>query len=130
MPQVSLQSHNRPFGALAVVLCAMLFFEKPSVSASPGAAQFTKEIQPILSEYCFDCHGDGMKKGKVAFDEFKTPDEALQKTELWAAVLKNLRAGIMPPEKKPHPSKEEIDKISAWIKQQAFGIDPANPDPG
>ena len=50
--------------------------------------------------------------------------------ELWLKVLRNVRAGIMPPAKKTRPSAEELDRLAAWIKYDAFGIDPKNPDPG
>jgi len=95
-----------------------------------AAAHFRKEIQPILVEYCYDCHGDGMNKGKVAFDEFKSDTDLVDKRDLWLAVLKNLRAGIMPPEKKPRPAPDEMRRLETWIKHEAFGIDPADPDPG
>jgi len=91
---------------------------------------FRQHIRPILSQYCYDCHGDGMSKGNVAFDGFKSDDELLARRDLWFAALKNLRAGLMPPEKKPRPSAEELRRIEQWIKQEAFGIDPKNPDPG
>ena len=97
---------------------------------NPAGAHFRKQVQPILVEYCYDCHGDGMDKGKVAFDEFKSDEELLGKRDLWWEVLKNLRAGIMPPERKPHPSADERRRLETWIKQDVFGIDPKNPDPG
>ncbi len=50
--------------------------------------------------------------------------------ELWWAVLKNVRAGIMPPAGKPRPSDTELRSLEQWIKYGAFGIEPANPDPG
>jgi mono/diheme cytochrome c family protein len=99
------------------------------VAGADAAAQFRKEIQPILTEYCSDCHADGAKKGNVAFDELKS-DAALLDHDLWLKVLKNTRAGLMPPEKKPKPSAEERAKLEQWIKYSAFGIDPKNPDPG
>jgi len=101
-----------------------------SNSAKTGFGRFQSDILPILKEYCFDCHGDGMNKGKVAFDEFKTQDELLARKELWLAVLKNVRAGLMPPEKKPRPSEEQKLILANWIKHDAFGIDPNDPDPG
>jgi hypothetical protein len=97
---------------------------------TPAAAQFRKEVQPILTEYCYDCHGDGMNKGKVAFDEFKSHEELLAKRDLWLAALKNVRAGLMPPENKPRPSNEQKKTLEKWIKSDVFGIDPNNPDPG
>src|SRR5438552_11129483 len=97
---------------------------------APGAIHFRQSVQPILQKYCSDCHFDGMKKGGVAFDEFKSDDELLGKHDLWAAVLKNLRAGLMPPEKKPRPLAEEQQRLAEWIKFDAFGLDPRNLDPG
>jgi hypothetical protein len=108
-----------------VALCSRL-----SSAENPVALHFRKNIQPILVEYCYDCHGDGMNKGKVAFDEFKSDDELVGKRDLWYDVLKNLRAGLMPPQRKKQPSDEETKRLESWIKYEAFGIDPRDPDPG
>ena len=45
-------------------------------------------------------------------------------------MLKNVRAGIMPPAGKPRPSSKEQRILEDWIKYAAFGIDPNDPDPG
>ena len=86
-------------------LVAALAVLAGSVSGAeiPAAVQFRKDIEPILKEYCYDCHADGEKKGDVAFDEFKA-DASLLHPDLWFNVLKNTRAGLMPPLKKPRPS--------------------------
>src|SRR5438045_5872772 len=36
----------------------------------------------------------------------------------------------MPPAKKPRPPEKEIRRLEDWIKYEAFGIDPKDPDPG
>ncbi len=95
-----------------------------------GAAQYRKEIRPILAEFCSDCHEDGARKGNVSFDEFKSDADMLQHRELWLNALKNLRAGLMPPEKKPKPTAEQIQAVEAWIKKSVFAINPTDPDPG
>ena len=49
---------------------------KPAVIAADelaGAADFKKNIRPILEEYCYDCHGDGEASGGMALDKFN-PD--------------------------------------------------------
>ena len=114
----------------SVLLVLMAMCPQSSVAETRAESRFRKDIQPILTQYCYDCHGDGMSKGKVAFDGFQSHDERLARRDLWLAVLKNLRAGIMPPEKKPRPSEEELQRLQNWIKRAAFGIDPKNPDPG
>ena len=101
-----------------------------SAPAATGTPEFHKDIQPILEEYCFDCHADGADKGKVAFDEFKSDADRLANRDLWLRVLKNLRAGLMPPQNKAQPSSAEKELVALWIKRAAFDIDPQNPDPG
>jgi hypothetical protein len=113
--------------ALAVLGTTLTGSAEPRASA---AARFRSDIKPLLVQYCYDCHGDGMDKGKVAFDGFKSDAELVGQHELWLAVLKNLRAGLMPPEKKPRPSAKELEKLETWIKREALGIDPRDPDPG
>src|SRR6266487_64034 len=95
----------------------------------PAVAHFHKNVQPILEKYCSDCHADGMNKGGIAFDELKT-ENAILDHDLWLKALKNVRAGLMPPARKPQPSAEERQRLEEWIKFEAFGIDARNPDPG
>jgi hypothetical protein len=102
---------------------------RASTTESSAVTHFQEGIRPVLSQYCFDCHADGANKGGIAFDELKTED-AILNHELWQKVLKNVRAGIMPPQKKPHPTLEDRKKLEEWIKYEAFGIDPKNLDPG
>src|SRR5687768_11217092 len=110
-------------------LCALLFAASPA-AANPSVENYKKEIHPILEEYCFGCHAEGAKKGNVIFDEFKTDREMLESRDLWFRVLKNVRAGMMPPPKKDRPSEEEIAALEKWIKHGVFQIDPEHPDPG
>jgi hypothetical protein len=112
------------------VLALAVFSPFAEGAELPAGAHFRKNAQPILEKYCYDCHADGVNKGGVAFDEFRSDDVLLAKHDLWLAVLKNTRAGLMPPAKKPQPSAEERQRLEQWIKYDAFAIDPQNPDPG
>ena len=90
---------------------------------------FKKDIQPILDEYCYDCHGNGNKKGGVQLDGFET-EAALHDHKLWMRALKNVRSGIMPPADEPGLPPELAQKVSEWIKRGPFSLDPLKPDPG
>ncbi len=113
-------------GVFASFLLGVL---SPHIS-SARASEFEARIKPLLSEHCYDCHGDGAKKGSVTLDQFKSEEEVLNSPELWARVLKNVRAGLMPPEKKPRLSTEETEALVTFIKRSALKIDPEHPDPG
>jgi hypothetical protein len=91
---------------------------------------FRERVQPILETYCYGCHGDGASEGGRTLDEFASDEALVGDRELWSAVLKNVRAGIMPPAGEERPDDDERRLLFEWIKFDAFGIDPANPDPG
>src|SRR5688572_30442990 len=93
-------------------------------AAEPALTTFTRDIQPILEENCYDCHGDGNSKGGVTLDGFKTEAE-LRDHKLWLRVLKNTRAHIMPPADEGYLEESDIEKLANWIKRDAFQLDPS-----
>lgn len=102
----------------------------PAPTELPAVAQFHKVIVPILQQRCYDCHGDGSNSGGIAFDEL-TPDRIAHDPQLWLKVLKNTRSHIMPPLKADNPlTVQERATLEGWITSAAFGLDPAQPDPG
>ena len=112
---------------LAFAACAVL---APCAKAAQPIDDFRKTVQPLLSQYCYDCHADGVNKGKVALDQFKSDQDIENNRELWWRVLKNVRCGIMPPQKRERPTAAERTQLAEWIKYDAFGIDRSAPDPG
>jgi len=115
---------------LRLLLCAGAFVLFRPAMAETAAGPFQKDIRPILVRYCFDCHGDGADKGGVRFDGFSSDAELMSERNLWLNALKNLRAGMMPPARKPQPTAEERRLVEDWIKSDVFHADPRNPDPG
>ena len=93
-------------------------------------AQFHQTVEPILKEHCYDCHGDGTKKGKVAFDELTSRDQLLGQPDFWLKVLRNTRSHLMPPPGESTPTAAQQLALENWIVTGAFGLDPARPDPG
>jgi hypothetical protein len=121
--------HRLAFG-LAMLAALLLLSVRSSAADASGNSAFRERVEPVLEEFCYDCHAEGTKKGKVSFDEFESHEELLGKRDLWLAVLKNVRAGLMPPAKKTRPSSDQIKALEAWIKGDVFKLDPENPDPG
>lgn len=113
---------------VVMALGSLLISACSSVASSD--VLYPTNVQKILTTYCYDCHGDGMDKGKVAFDQFTSRNQVLTNRELFFNALKNVRAGIMPPQKKPRPDAQEQQELAEWIKTGVFQIDEQNPDPG
>jgi len=68
--------------ALAVAGLTVLAFASPARADSP-AETYKSGIQPLLDNYCYDCHGDGSKKGKVSLDQFASEEAMLHDHVLW-----------------------------------------------
>ena len=130
--------HHRARILLAGCAAAILFpgrLALPGASADPSATSdssspFQRTVEPFLIQYCYDCHGDGMNKGNLAFDSYDSEEALVSNQDLWLAVLKNVRADVMPPHKRRQPSADEKQALGDWIKREAFNIDPTHPDPG
>ena len=122
----------QPVGVWSAVLVLAALMPGSGVSAAADLTneQFRAKILPILEDSCYTCHGNGNKKGGVSLDGLESNQARLHDRDLWWDVLKNVRAGIMPPAGKPRPSIEERQLLEDWIKFGAIGIDRNDPDPG
>ncbi|HWA26188.1 MAG TPA: DUF1592 domain-containing protein [Lacunisphaera sp.] len=110
-------------------LLLLSLFPVAASAADPAMVSFKREIEPVLDQYCYGCHGGGKEKGGVKLDGFKT-DAELRDPKLWLRVLRNTRSHIMPPAEEEELPEAEIEKLATWIKRDAFGLDPAHLDPG
>jgi uncharacterized membrane protein len=104
------------------------------VKAAPAGAEplvFKDVVQPILDEYCVDCHGGDKQKGKLRLDSL---EELMKGGENGAVVEPGLAAKSpllqrmllpvsdddrMPPEGKPSPKPEALALIEFWIERGA-----------
>lgn len=72
-----------------------------------------EEAHEILEHYCFDCHGDGSKKGGLDLSAL------LEKREFdGTLILENLLTGKMPPADKEQPEAGEKQKVLEWLVKQ------------
>ncbi len=94
-----------PYGCVAMVQ-----------AASPGAVEFRKQVEPILKEYCYDCHGDGMDKGGVAFDEFNPDKDLNTSQDLWWRGLEEFAGGNDAATKEAAPVRRATCANRTWIK--------------
>src|SRR2546427_125257 len=94
-----------------------------------GDAAFQPQVKPLLGKYCLGCHGE-KKKGDLDLRVYTDEASVLRDRRTFAKVIKNLQAHEMPPEKKPQPTPEERELITAWIQSEIFKCDCDHPDPG
>ena len=56
-------------------------------------ASFRSDVEPILDEFCYDCHGLGTNEGGVTLDEFTA--ETIADTDLWLRVLRKRNCAVV-----------------------------------
>jgi cytochrome c553 len=104
------------------------------VKAAPAGAEplvFKDVVQPILEQYCVECHGSEKQKGKLRLDSL---EELMKGGESGATVVAGLSAKSpllqrmllpvsdddrMPPEGKPSPKPDALAVIEFWIERGA-----------
>ena len=96
--------------------------------SSVFAADFQKDIQPILERNCYECHSEktGKKKGGFVFDDLKTFKMDIADNDVaqirpgkpseshFLEVIVNDGKNHMPPNE--NLSGAEIKKITEWIR--------------
>ena len=100
-----------------------------AIAAEP--ISFERDVTPLLRKYCYDCHGDGMNKGNIALDDFKSLSDVLAARKTWESILRVTTRHEMPADDAAFfPTDAERETIAQFIERELFKLDPANPDPG
>ncbi|RYD39266.1 MAG: DUF1587 domain-containing protein, partial [Verrucomicrobiaceae bacterium] len=113
-------------GAIIAVTTAGVRGEEPG---APATAKLDPSIQRLLEDHCYDCHGEGMKKGEFDLEgllQLGRGDENGHWKKVWEAV----RQGFMPPADADPLQSNARKAITRWIAEQQLGVDFENPDPG
>ncbi len=111
---------------------AIVFLISPVLAgfAAPRKPNYEKDVRPVLEQFCFDCHGNGKKKGGVALDKHTDTAALLADRQLWELVRQNVNTRVMPPDDEPQPSEKQRDLLAHWIESAVFDCDCDHPDPG
>jgi hypothetical protein len=89
----------------------------PPAKDGDKAPDFAKQIAPLLSKYCTECHSGDKPKGKLSLDKYKDEASALKNGKVWDKVAQRLTACTMPPKSKPQPSPEEKTVVLNWVEK-------------
>jgi hypothetical protein len=127
------------FAILAVLVQAQTSPKPADAPITPQQAvkntllnsRFISQVQPILTQFCYGCHGNGKKKGDLTLDRFTSLQVVLGEKKVWTDVADMLDQHSMPPDNKPQPTDEQVKLILNWIDEAVNQIDCTAPrDPG
>jgi len=86
-------------------------------SLSIALAEWKKDFLPFLELHCYDCHGDGAKKGGLAMDKLSFDLEDPATFVTWERIYDRAISGEMPPKKiAERPSVNELAVFSSHLE--------------
>ena len=137
------------FRSRSVEIASLLFALVAPVTAADRPVDFGRDIQPILAENCFQCHGPdaGQRKAGLRLDSFEgaTAGHAIVpgksgESEAIRRVFSDDPAETMPPPKsnrklsgtQKQALKRWVDEGAKYARHWAFlpPVQPAVPEPG
>jgi mono/diheme cytochrome c family protein len=128
-------------GVMAMILCdfalslAMPCQAEPADDRSFAALQaesqktFRDSVNPFITTYCIDCHGNKKRKGGFNFQPALKKPGGAESNQLWKKALANVKAHDMPPDdadKQPTDAERQI--FVDWIPKAKF-LSPKDPGP-
>jgi hypothetical protein len=118
----------------ALTVATFLFVISLGASEKVLYAGFEKNLKPVLTKYCINCHGKIVKgkkkvKGKVDYTKIKSGKDVADAFEVWEKMNAVIKHKDMPPEdEKQQPTDAERAIIQAWYKNDFIGQ--VKPRPG
>jgi len=89
------------------------------------AADFARDIRPLVERYCLKCHGGGEVEGGVDFSRHVRMTDVLRDRRMWLDALEQLKRGEMPPKRKtvPQPTAAERAQLTSWVQESVVHAD-------
>lgn len=90
--------------------------ERPATRAGE-ALDFEREVKPLLTRYCFKCHGARRQKGDIRLDTLSPDMIKGGSAEAWHGALDMINSGEMPPKRAKKPSDSERRILVRWMTE-------------
>lgn len=97
--------------------CLVEACESPQDPQGPPPIDYQKHIEPIVSQFCFGCHGDKKQKGDVQLNTLDPQMIARADAEGWHAALDMINSGEMPPEDEDQMSDTQRRLVVRWLRE-------------
>jgi hypothetical protein len=85
--------------------------------------------QPVLQQYCYDCHDAGKASGELVLDDLD-PANPTTHPDIWEKVIRKLRHRQMPPPGKPRPDESTYGTLTAYLEAPLDRAAREAPNPG
>jgi Protein of unknown function (DUF1592)/Protein of unknown function (DUF1588)/Protein of unknown function (DUF1585)/Protein of unknown function (DUF1587)/Protein of unknown function (DUF1595) len=110
-----------PLIFIGTVMGSGLFWPWPVAEAAPD--EVSREVRDFLIEHCYDCHGNGINKGRLDLEALTGEMSDRPLIERWTYVFDRVSQGQMPPASEPRPDVKDKQTFIAWIEPRLKAAD-------
>lgn len=82
-----------------------------TLAQAQDTVRYERDIRPLLSKKCFQCHNTGNPKGNVNLDNYKEEARVIKDGQLWLKVLDQIKTRQMPPKSEPSLNNEDYHRL-------------------
>lgn len=86
------------------------------VTRADLAEDYTKEIRPLMTKKCYECHNADKLKGDVNLERFEHLSAIKGEPDLWQTVLQKVQAYEMPPKKAGELDYGQFEKLMGFLR--------------
>jgi len=102
----------------AIVCAALVVILPPAARAAESKPNFSRDVRPILSDNCFQCHGPDEKARKADLRLDTQDGLVAAKKHVLERVLSKDADEVMPPPKSGKKlTAEQLASLKAWVEQ-------------
>lgn len=130
--------------AMCAVVALTWFVGGEALAQPASSAADVTGYRALLDQYCVTCHSERVVSGAGGQDtplvsQLRAVGLALDSLDLhavaddataWEAVVRKLRAGLMPPAGRPRPDQPELEALRLWLEEELDQSWDTAPDPG
>jgi hypothetical protein len=98
-------------------------------ACAPSRDELVEQHQATIGRYCTSCHDDIERTADLSLKSLPIAEVTAHPAE-WEAVVRKLRAGMMPPVGEPRPTTEARMTLVGWLEGELDAAAAVNPNPG
>ncbi|MGF1583655.1 MAG: DUF1592 domain-containing protein [Gemmataceae bacterium] len=106
-----------------ILLCALCvlcgeFAQAQPTKQTAKSTTYADSVQPILKQYCFQCHGPKRQRGELRLDTLSPNFTSSEIQGKWIEVMDRINLGEMPPKDSPRPKVAQLQRVTRWIASE------------
>ena len=114
-------------GLLATCVTTPVVAQPVSLTAATEAP--AAPTRALLDQYCVTCHSDGARQGDLSLEGVDLAEPSAH-AETLEKVVRKLRAGLMPPPRRPRPDESTVTAFVTGLEAAIDSAAARAPNPG